>query len=68
LLTEIVAASQEAQRFDKQLAKAFAEKDNDKRIALLETVLVDFPKRTDLERAKKSLEEAQKVRAAALAK
>jgi len=67
LLTEILATSREAQRFEKQSAQAFAEKDNDKRIALLETVLAEFPKRTDLERAKKSLEEAKKIRDTALA-
>jgi hypothetical protein len=68
LLTEILAVSREAQRFEKQSAQAFSEKDNDKRIALLETVLAEFPKQPDLERAKKSLEEAKKIRDAALAK
>lgn len=68
LLTEILAVDQENQRFEKQVSQAFAEKDNDRRIALFEAVLVDFPKRTDLGRTKKSLAEAQTIREAARAK
>jgi len=68
LLTEMVAFFREAQRFEKQSALALAEKDNDKRIVLLETLLADFPKRTDLELAKKGLEEAKKIRDVAQAR
>jgi hypothetical protein len=68
LLAEILAFSRETQRFEKQSALALAEKDNDKRMALLETLLADFPKRTDMGLAKKSLEEAKKIRDVALAR
>lgn len=68
LLTEILAFSRETQRFEKQSALALAEKDNDKRIALLEALVADFPKRTDMDLAKKNLEEAKKNRDAALAR
>jgi len=68
LLAEILAFCQENKRFEKASALAFAEPDNAKRIARLESLLSDFPKRTDLERAKKSLAEATKIRDAALAK
>ena len=68
LLAEMLAFSRETQRLEKQSALALAEKDNDKRIVLLETLLADFPKRTDVELAKKSLEEAKKIRDVSLAR
>jgi hypothetical protein len=67
LLAEIVAITRENQLYVKRSAEALAEKENDKKIALLEAVLADFPKRADVGPVKKSLDEAQKIRAAALA-
>lgn len=68
LLADILAITRENQRFEKRSAEALAEKENDKKIALLEAVVAEFPKRADLGPVKKSLEEAQKIRAAALAR
>ncbi|MEI7945939.1 MAG: hypothetical protein WCJ02_04555 [bacterium] len=68
LLAEMLAFSRETQRFEKQSALALAEKDNDKRIALLETLQADFSKRTDMGLVKKSLEEAKKIRDVTLAR
>jgi excinuclease UvrABC ATPase subunit len=68
LLTEILEASRENQRLDKQVSQVLAEKDNDKRIALFEAVLADFPKRTDLEHVQKNLAVAQTIRDVARAK
>jgi hypothetical protein len=68
LLAEMLAFTRETQRFEKQSAIALAEKDNDKRIALLEALLADFPKRMDVGLAQKSLEEAKKIRDGALVK
>ena len=68
LLAEMLAFYRETQRFEKQLALALAEKDNDARVALLETLLADFSKRTDVELAKKNLEAAKKIQDVALAR
>jgi hypothetical protein len=68
LLEDILAMTRENQRYGKRSAEALAEKENDKKIALLEAVLAEFPKRADLGPVKKSLEEAQKIRAVVVAR
>ncbi len=68
LLAEILALTRENQLYAKRSAEALAEKENNKKIALLEAVLAEFPKRADLGPVKQSLEEAQKNRAAAQAR
>jgi hypothetical protein len=62
LLKESVDICQKNLRFEKDSASALAEKDNTKKIVLLEAVLSNFPERTDLVTVQKSLEEAKKIR------
>jgi len=68
LLKESVDICQKNLRFEKESVVALAEKDNAKKIALLEAVLSSFPERTDLTPVQKSLEEAKKIREVELAR
>jgi len=68
LLQEAVEICQQNSRFEKESALALAEKDTLKRIARVESVLVAFPQRTDLEPLKKNLDAAKKMQETELAR